>query len=128
MLWVIRIIIGLLALLFLLLGLGFLLDPIPAAGRMGLEAMDLTGMSSLRGDLAGLFFASTVMMVLGLWRGHPTWFLAVAVLMGAIAFGRVIGFALDGATSTSLTAFATEIGTILFMVFAAWRLPQLKPA
>ena len=64
------------------------------------------------------------MLVLGVVRGNTTWFLAVAVLMGLIAFGRLVGFAVDGTDQATVTAFVAELIIIAVLVFADRKLGQ----
>lgn len=117
-----QIVLWLLALLFLVMGVGFLIDPVSAAGDMGLEPMTIAGMNTLRGDFAGLFLAMTAMLALGLLRREPVWLLATAVLLGTIALGRLLGFALDGTAQQPLIAFAVEVVSVLLLLIAARQL------
>ena len=121
-----KIVIGLLALLFLFMGGGLLIDPASRVTQFGLESTSVVGLSTLRGDLAGLFLASAAMLVLGLVRGNTTWLLAVAVLMVLIAFGRLVGFVADGSDQATVTAFVAELIIVAVLVFADRRLG--KPA
>lgn len=105
-----KILAGLFALLFLFMGVGFLFDPTGGAEGIGLSPIGELGLNTLRGDMAGLFLASTALIGLGLFLKKGEWLLAVAVLMLFIAAGRLVGFALDGNPSQpSLVAFGFEI-------------------
>ena len=89
-----QIIIGVLAALLLAQALWMVFDPRVTVDAMAIEATNgnLLGLSTLRADVAGLFLGMGLMLALGLWQRNSTWFLAVAVLMGTIAFGRLVGF------------------------------------
>ena len=65
-----RVLLSLMAALFALLGLRMALDPVVAAGELGLEALTLAGMSTLRGDLGGLFLGLAA--IIGLEPGGAT--------------------------------------------------------
>lgn len=105
-----KIVSGLFALLFLFMGAGFVLDPFGSAPSVGLNPLTEHGLNTLRGDLGGLFLASTALIGLGLFFRKGEWLLAVAVLMLFIAAGRVIGFLVDGnPAQPALVAFGFEI-------------------
>ena len=121
--WLFRGLIGLMILLFLLMGLGFYLDPVRAAGRIGLEAMNLTGLNAIHGDLGGLFCGLAVLLVLGLLRPASVWLLAVAAILATIAFGRLLGFALTGSSSDdALMALGVEVISVIILLLASRRL------
>ncbi len=117
-----KIVIGLIALLFLVMGGGLLIDPASATAQFGLESTGVVGLSTLRGDLAGMFLASALMLALGLVRGNTTWVLAVAVLMALIAFGRLVGFVADGADPATVTAFVAELVIVALLYLGHRRL------
>lgn len=124
--YVIQGLVVLIALLFLFMGVNFVLNPTEAGGGVGLEALNVTGWSSLRGDMGGLFLGTAALCIYGLVRRNEGAFLAVAVYMGAIALGRIAGFAQEGYTESALTAFGVEIVVVLLLSYAAVRLPQLR--
>ena len=116
-----KIISGLFALLFLFMGLDFLFDPTGGAAGLGLSPIGEQGLNTLRGDIAGLFLASTALIGLGLFLNKGEWLLAVAVLMLFIAAGRLVGFAVDGnPAQPTLVAFGFEI-VIAAVLFATSR-------
>jgi uncharacterized membrane protein YphA (DoxX/SURF4 family) len=118
-----KIVIWLIGLLFAFMGLNTMFDPLANVESLGLTPVGEQGLNTVRGDIAGLFLTCTVLLVLGLIKRRAEWFLAVAVLMAVIAFGRVIGFVLDGSpTDNTLTAFAFEIVIAGVMILASRRL------
>ncbi|MDH3641800.1 MAG: DUF4345 family protein [Gammaproteobacteria bacterium] len=118
----IKIVVGLMALLFTLMGLNLMFNPESAPVQFGIEAAGMHGLSTLRGDLGGMFLGAAVMLGWGVLRGRTTLFLAVAVLMGAIAFGRIIGFVADGANGQVIMPFIVELVMVVVLVFAHVRL------
>lgn len=105
-----KIVSGLFALLFLFMGAGFMFDPTGSAVGVGLSPLAELGLNTLRGDMGGLFLASTALIGLGIFLKRGDWLLAVAILMLFIAAGRLIGFVIDGnPTQPTLTAFGFEI-------------------
>ena len=125
MLRVYQVLIGAFALLFAFMGANFYFNPVVAGGDFGLEALSPVGMNALHGDLGGLFVASAVLLCWGLWRNNPHFFRAVAVLMLAIALGRLIGFASSPVVQDSVIALVVEIVTAVVLLRAAavepWR-------
>jgi hypothetical protein len=119
----IKLIPGLVALLFLMMGIGFLSDPVAGAQQVGVSPLGIDGLSTIRGDLAGLFLACVVLLALGIWRNEGTWLLAVAVLMLVIAAGRVVGFVVDGVPGEGpITAFVFELLIAAGLIYASGRL------
>ena len=116
-----KILAGLFALLFLFMGVGFVFDPAGSAEGVGLSPIGEQGLNTLRGDVGGLFLASTALIGLGLFIKKGEWLLAVAVLMLFIAAGRLVGFAVDGSPAQpTLVAFGFEI-VIAAVLFATSR-------
>jgi hypothetical protein len=118
----IKIVVGMMALMFLALGLGAMLNPGNAPDQFGVEALGMVGLSTLRGDLGGMFLGSAGLLSWGILRGQTMLFVAVAVLMGSIAFGRLIGFVVDGANGDVIGPFVIELVMAVVLVFAHVRL------
>ncbi|MEM8765831.1 MAG: DUF4345 family protein [Pseudomonadota bacterium] len=117
-----RVLIGAIALLFLVMGLGYVFDPASNAADLSLTPIGEHGLNTLRGDLGGLFLGSTVLLVLGLVQRRIEWFLSVAVFMGVIASGRIVGFVVDGnPAELALIAFGFEVGITALLVLASYR-------
>ncbi len=118
-----KIVSGLFALLFLFMGAGFMFDPVGSAGGVGLSPLGELGLNTLRGDMGGLFLASTALIGLGLLLKRGDWLLAVAILMLFIAAGRVIGFIADGSPAQpTLMAFGFEIVIAAVLIAASRKL------
>ncbi len=115
-----KVIVGLFALLFLFMGVGFMFDPAGNAASLGVTPIGEHGLNTLRGDIGGLFIGSTGLLVLGIVQRKGEWLLAVALIMSVIALGRLVGFALDGgATQATLTAFGFEVVIAIVMVLTS---------
>lgn len=115
-----KVIVGLFALLFLFMGVGFMFDPGSNAAGLGLTPLGEHGLNTLRGDLGGLFIGSTLLLALGVLQRKGEWLLAVAVLMVVIAMGRLVGFVLDGnPTQATLVAFGFEIVIAIVLVLTS---------
>lgn len=70
-----------------------------------------------------MFLASAVLLVLGLVQRKAQWFYSVAILMGLIALGWLIGFFLYGGPSdVTLPAFIVELLFVAILTFAGLKL------
>ncbi len=65
-----KILVGLIALLMAFMGLNVMLNPADAAQQFAVTPEGIAGLSTLRGDIGGMFVTSTVLLALGLWRGQ----------------------------------------------------------
>ena len=59
----IKVFIGLIALLLLFMGVSAMLSPADAAANFGLTAEGIVGLSTMRGDIGGMFVTGGVMRV-----------------------------------------------------------------
>jgi hypothetical protein len=91
-----RIVLGLLGLLFVFMGAGFLFDPAGSGANFGLEPIGAQGLSSIRGDLTAFFWVSGGSLLLGVWRRDATLLMVAAALMGIVCAARGLSLALDG--------------------------------
>lgn len=119
MIWMYRGLIGLMIVLFAVLGFGYYFDPVTTAASNGLEALDLTGVNALHGDFGGLFVGMVVLLVLGLLQPRASWLLAVAVVLAAIALGRVIGFVMHGTSEAAYMALGVEVICVIILMLAS---------
>src|SRR5882757_6788360 len=91
-----QILVGLVAAFFLVWGVRFFFTPDAMAAAFSIAPSGIAGVSTVRGDLGGMFVAVGLFAALGLRRGNHRLLHAAATIVGAVAFGRVIGFAFDG--------------------------------
>ncbi len=113
-----KIVVGVISLLLLFLGLGAVIEPSVSATQFGLTPNGIVGLSTLRSDIGGMFVTGGVLLALGLVRGQTLWFLAVALLMGFIALGRLVGFVVDGFDQRLLMPFIFELVFVVVLVVA----------
>jgi hypothetical protein len=114
----IKIFIGLLSIPLFVLGLKTMFDPTSMIEKWGMDPLGLTGLNSLRSMFPGILVGSGLMMQMGIWKKNTTWFLAAALLMGVVAFGRVLSFAVDGFDPASVPPTAVELLALAVLVFA----------
>lgn len=119
---VLQLLVGLWIALFSVMGLAGVFAPAELSGQLGITPDGVQGLNAIRGDLGGMFLATATMMAVGLRTRQTTWFLAVAVLMGAIAVGRLVGMAVDGPVVEAVGGFVIEVAVVATMIGAQRRL------
>jgi hypothetical protein len=102
--------------LALILALGFLVQPEVSADRLGLTASGPLGLSSLRGDMTGLFALIGSASLIAAVRGRAGYLAAPAAMVGVILFGRCVSAVLDGSGSAALPLIGVEILMLAVMV------------
>ena len=122
---VLRVLIGLPALLFLVLGLRWILDPSGAAAELDMALLEAPGRGTQIGDIGGFFLALAVMIGLALYTAERTWFLAPALMLGAVAVYRTLAWALHDA-GFSASSVGVEVVVASLLVFASSRLGPLR--
>ena len=120
-----KIVVALIALLFLLLWVRWMAEPAVMAAQWALTATDIAGTNNLRGDIGGLFLSAAVFCGLWLWRGNAAWLRAAAVAMCCVIVGRVTGLVVDGFNQASLVSAVLE--AIFVTVFLAAAATSQKP-
>ena len=106
---VLKIIIGVFTATFLGMGIRSMFMPENMGKAVGLSSEGAAGLSEIRGVLGGFFLASVAMLVLGLVAANTMWFLAVAILMGGVAIGRLVGIVADGFEKKTLMNVVIEL-------------------
>ena len=120
--WLARILVGLVAAFFFVWGLRFYFSPDEMAAEFFIAASGATGLSTVRGDLGGLFVGVGLLAGAGLRRGSYRLLYTAATVIGAVAFGRFVGFAFDGTPMTSVVPFVAELVFVAILLFGACQL------
>ena len=115
---VLKVIVAVPAILFLVIGLRWLLAPAGVAGEFGMPLLDGLGLSTQIGDLAAFFIGAGAMMLLGVLTLNKTWLLAPALLLSLTAVFRVLAWALHDA-SFAATQIAVEVVVAGLLLYAA---------
>lgn len=91
------------------LGLRSMFAPAGIAKTMSIAPDGSAGLNTVRGVLGGLFLACVSMLALGVATGEHLWFLSVAIVMGVIAFGRLVGIVADGFDRAVVPPLVVEV-------------------
>jgi hypothetical protein len=112
------------ALLFIMLGLQWMVDPAAAAKGLGMTLMDGMGRSSQMGDVGSFFLMSGTMALIGVITLRREWFYAPAMLIAGAALFRIVAWlAHDAPFATA--SITIEVVLTALLLFAASR---IKPA
>lgn len=118
---ILTVVVGLLGLMFLLIGLRWLFDPSGAAGQLGMPLLDGVGRSTQIGDFAAFFLTLGVLILLALVTSQRTWYYPAAILLGIAAVGRVLAWAVHDAT-LALDLIVPEVIIAAVLLLASRRL------
>lgn len=111
---VFKIIIALPAILFLVMGLRWLVDPAGIAPDFGFALGDGVGRSSQVGDFSAFFLTISVCILLGLIQGRRLWFYPPAMLLLFAAMGRVLAWSQhDAAFAGGMIGVEVIVGALL---------------
>ena len=113
-----KIIVALPAILFLVIGVRWLVAPAGVAAEFGMPLLDGLGRSTQIGDLAAFFVGGGVMILLGVATERRTWFLAPAILLALTAAFRTVAWLAHDA-SFALQQIAVEVVVAALLLFAA---------
>ena len=113
---VLRYLSGFVGVFFLVLGLMFLFSPGSQTAQFALLPSGNAGLSSLRGDLAGLFLGMALFSFLGAIRGSRGLLAVPASFLGFIIFGRLLNLMFDGRSATGEQSMLIEIALLAILV------------
>ena len=113
-----RLVVVVASVLFAALGLQLWFAPELAAQRFGIVAVSASGVNSIRADLGGVFVGLSLLCGAAVWTGRRVWFVAATAVLGAIVFGRSIGWLTVG-SSNDLVELGVEIGLIAALAASA---------
>ena len=92
------------AMLFVVTGLRWLVDPAGVAPEFGLVLGEGLGLSSQVGDMSGFFLTLGICMLVALVTGRRAWYYPPVLLLSLTAVGRLIAWLMHDA------ALAPQIG------------------
>ncbi len=118
---VLRYLSGFAGVFFVVLGLTFLLAPGSEFDRFALLPSGNAGLSTLRGDMGGLFLGMGLFALLGAIRGAARFLAIPATILSFIIFGRLLNLMFDGRSTTGLQSMAIEflIAVVLCLTIAS---------
>ena len=118
---VLRVIAGLVGILFFLNGLQWIISPANVAASLGMPLLDGVGLSTQIGDLGSFFITVGAMTLIGGITTTRHWFYAPSMLLLVAALYRTLSTILYGAPFV-MSAIIVEISVGLFLIFAGSRI------
>ena len=117
---ILQILVLLPAILFVVMGVRWLVDPAGVAPDFGLVLGEGLGLSSQVGDMSGYFLTLGICMLAALVSGRRVWYYPPMLLLLLTAVGRVIAWLLHDAAL--VPQIAAEIVVAVILLVAARRL------
>ena len=118
---VLRIVAGLVGILFFLNGLQWIISPANIAESLGLPLLEGVGLSTQIGDLGSFFITVGAMTFIGAISTTRHWFYAPSMLLLVAALSRTLSTLLYGAPFV-MSAIVVEVSVGLFLIFAGSRI------
>ena len=108
----------------LVLALGFLTRPEVAAARLGLQPDGPLGLSTLRGDMSGLFALIGAFSLAAAVRRRGDYLAAPVFILSIILLGRGLSALIDGSGAAALELIAVEIVMLGVLLAGMKTLPR----
>ena len=123
---VLRLLVLLPAILFLVMGVRWLVAPAGIAPDLGLTLAEGVGRSSQIGDMSGYFLTLGSCMLIALISERRSWFYPPMMLLAVTALGRIVAWLWHDATF-ALSQIMLEVVVVLVLLLASRRLQQRLP-
>ncbi|GHB44532.1 hypothetical protein GCM10007094_37330 [Pseudovibrio japonicus] len=107
----------------MLLGLGTvsMFAPSRMTKNFAVEPIGVAGLSTIRSVMGGLFLASVALLITGYVTAQPQAYVAVAILLGVVALGRVVSLLADGFVREVIPPLIVELVLIAALLGAFFR-------
>lgn len=116
-----QILVSLATFLLSTLGLMSMFAPQKMVANFSLEPVGNAGMNTIRSVMGGLFLASVFMLLQGLLTGDTESYFFVAIIMIAVAIGRLVGLIFDGFNKAVIPPLVLEIVIAAVLMFAHFK-------
>jgi len=120
---ILKVLVLLPAILFLVTGLRWLVDPAGVAPTFGLTLDEGVGLSSQVGDMSAFFLTLASCMLIALISGRRSWYYPAIMLLSITAVGRVLAWLVHDA-ALALDLIGPEVIVSIILLVASRRLPE----
>jgi hypothetical protein len=120
---ILRIIVALPAILFVMMGLNWAINPADAAAQLAMPLLDGLARGSQIGDLGALFLSMGLMILLALVTARRSWFYAPALMLSLAALFRLLAWILHDA-SLAPQMVVVEVVVALLLLLSSRRLAE----
>ena len=113
---ILRVITALPGILFVVTGVGWIVDPASAAAGVGMPLLEGVGRSTQIGDLGAFFLTMGLLILIGVTTLKRVWFYPPMMLLGLAATLRIIAWLVHGAAlALSMIAFEIIVTALLYV-------------
>jgi len=102
--------------LFVAIGVGWVIDPASSATRVGMPLVEGVGRSTQIGDLGAFFLTMGLLILVGVTTLKRIWFYPPMMLLGLAATFRIIAWLVHGAALAGSMIAVEIIATTLLYV------------
>jgi len=118
---ILRVVVALPAILFMVMGIRWVVAPAGMAPELGMPLLEGAALSTQVGDLGAFFVALSCYILIGIITQKRSWLYAGALLLGLAATFRSLAWLLHGA-SFAAESIAVEVVVTVLLLFAASRI------
>jgi hypothetical protein len=113
---ILRVVTSLPGILFIAMGVGWVIDPASAAASVGMPLVEGVGRSTQIGDLGAFFLTMGLLILAGVTTLKRIWFYPPMMLLGLAATFRIIAWLVhDAALAVSMIAVEIIVTTLLYV-------------
>ena len=124
---ILRVVTALPGILFVVIGVGWIIDPASAAAGVGMPLLDGVGRSSQIGDMGAFFLTLGLLILVGVTTLKRVWFYPPMMLLGLAASLRIIAWLVHGAALAG-SMIAVEIIVTALLYVSSIRLCEKRRA
>ena len=124
---ILRVVTVLPGILFVVIGVGWIIDPASAAAGVGMPLLEGVGRSTQIGDLGSFFLTMGLLILVGVTTLERVWFYPPMMLLGLAAIFRIVAWLVHGAALAG-SMIAVEIIVTALLYVATIRLCEKRSA
>ena len=124
---ILRVVTVLPGILFVVTGVGWIVDPASAAARLGMPLLEGVGRSTQIGDMGAFFVTMGLLILVGVTTLKRVWFYPPMMLLGLAATFRIIAWLVHGAALAG-SMIAVEIIVTALLYVSTIRLCEKRSA
>jgi len=124
---ILRVVTVLPGILFVVIGVGWVVDPASAATGVGMPLLEGIGRSTQIGDLGSFFLTMGLLILVGVTTLERVWFYPPMMLLGLAAIFRIVAWLVHGAALAG-SMIAVEIIVTALLYVSTIRLCEKRSA
>ena len=124
---ILRVVTVLPGILFVVIGVGWIIDPASAAAGVGMPLLEGVGRSTQIGDLGSFFLTMGLLILVGVTTLERAWFYPPMMLLGLAAIFRIVAWLVHGAALAG-SMIAVEIIVTALLYVSTIRLCEKRSA